>query len=304
MNERKPDRVGAVFAALGKSVCYLTLFLGMQILVMLPLMVSVISEALAGESLVDESAVAALLGADTMLLSLISNLLTLAFILIFYLIRRKKLSEALWLRRVPASTLWTGAALAPALYLAVTAVLAALPEAWLDSYNEASADLGGGTVVGALAVALMAPIVEEFIFRGLIMTRLSRAMPGWLAVVLSAAIFGACHGHPVWFSYAFALGLFFGFMDLKANSIWPSILGHMAFNAIGEIISAVPETEEGTEFIIITAALLLCAIVLPILDRKGVAALFRRTPKTVPGRELPQAPKTYDYDPWDDPWDR
>lgn len=300
MNERKPDRVGAVFASLGKSVCYLALFLGMQIAVMMPLMVSLISEAIMGESVVDEDTVAAVLGADAMLMSLISNLLTLAFVLIFYLIRRKKLSEALWLRRVPASTLWTGVALAPALYLAVTAVLAVLPEAWLDSYNEAAADLGGGTVVGVLAVALMAPIVEEFIFRGLIMTRLSRAMPGWLAVVLSAAVFGACHGHPVWFGYAFVLGLFFGFMDLKANSIWPSILGHMAFNTIGEIISAVPEAEEGTELIIVTAVLLLFAIILPILDRKGVAALFRRTPKAAPSRQLSQAPKTYDYDPWDE----
>lgn len=300
MNERKPDRVGAVFASLGKSVCYLALFLGMQIAVMMPMMVSLISEAIMGESVVDEDAVAAVLGADAMLLSLISNLLTLAFVLIFYLVRRKKLSEALWLRRVPPSTLWTGVALAPALYLAVTAVLAVLPEAWLDSYNEAAADLGGGTVVGVLAVALMAPIVEEFIFRGLIMTRLSRAMPGWLAVVLSAAVFGACHGHPVWFGYAFVLGLFFGFMDLKANSIWPSILGHMAFNAIGEVISAVPETEEGTEFIIVTAALLLSGVILPILDRKGVAALFRRVPKAAPARQLSPAPKVYDYDPWDE----
>lgn len=299
MNQRKPDRVGAVFASLGKSVCYLALFLGMQLAVMMPLMVSIISEALMGESVVDENTVEAVLSADTMLLSLISNLLTLAFILIFYLVRRKKLSEALWLRRVPASTLWTGAALAPALYLAVTAVLAVLPEAWLDSYNEAAADLGGGTVIGALAVALMAPIVEEFIFRGLIMTRLSRAMPGWLAVLLSAAIFGACHGHPVWFGYAFVLGVFFGFMDLKANSIWPSILGHMAFNAIGEIFSAIPETEE-TELVIATVVLLLCTIILPILDRKGVAALFRRTPKAAPAQELSQAPKVYDYDPWDE----
>ena len=300
MNQRKPDRVGAVFAALGKSVCYLSLFFGMQLVVMMPLMVSLISEALVGKSVVDENTVEAVLGADAMLFSLISNLLTLAFILIFYLVRRKKLSEALWLRRVPASTLWTGAALAPVLYLAVTAVLAALPEAWLDSYSEAAADLGGGTVVGALAVALLAPIVEEFIFRGLIMTRLSRAMPGWLAVMLSAAIFGACHGHPVWFGYAFALGLFFGFMDLKADSIWPSILGHLAFNAIGQIVSAVPETEEGTELIIVTAVLLLCAIVLPILDRRGVAALFRRTPKAVPAQQLSQPPKVYDYDPWEE----
>ena len=299
-NERKPDRIGAVFASLGKSICYLALFFGMQIVVMMPVMVNSIMEGLTGRPMEEDALVDAIMGADTMLLSLIANLLTLAFVLLFYLIRRKKLSEALWLRRVPASTLWTGAALAPALYLVVTVVLAALPEAWLDSYSEASADITGGTAIGAVAVALMAPIVEEFIFRGLIMTRLSRAMPGWLAVVLSAAIFGVCHGHPVWFGYAFVLGAVFGFMDLKAGSIWPSILGHMAFNAIGQIFSIIPETEEGTEIVAAVGVLLLAAIILPLLDRKGVAALFRRTPPAPPAQQRSWPLRSYDYDPWDE----
>lgn len=300
MSGRKPDRAGQIFGALGKSICYLSLFMGMQILVMLPVIVNGIAAELTGRQAEGGALADAIMAADVMLLSLISNLITLAFVLLFYLIRRKKLSEALWLRRVSAPVLWEGAALAPVLYLAVTAVLAVLPEAWLDSYNEASADLGGGTVIGALAVALIAPIVEEFIFRGLIMTRLAKAMPGWLAVLLSAAVFGACHGHPVWFGYAFVLGVFFGFMDLKANSIWPSILGHMAFNAIGEIVSAVPETEEGTEIIIVTGVLLLAAIAFPLLDRKAVGALLRPTPKALPAQEPPLAPQTYEFDPWDE----
>ncbi|MDE6281477.1 MAG: CPBP family intramembrane metalloprotease, partial [Oscillospiraceae bacterium] len=277
MNERKPDRVGQVFAALGKSVCYVALFLGMQVAVMLPLIVSIISEAITGESVVDEDAILALLSVDTMTLSLISGLLTLTIVLAFYLIRRKKFSEALWLRPVLAPTLLTGAALAPGLYLVVVAALAMLPEAWLDSYSEASAGIGGGTLIGVIAVAVVAPIVEEIIFRGLILNRLARVMPGWLAVVLSAAVFGVCHGHPVWFAYAFVLGVVFGFIDLRANSILPSILGHVVFNAIGQIFSVIPETEEGTEALVAMGVLLLVAIVAPLINRKGIAALLRKT---------------------------
>ncbi|MDE6259761.1 MAG: CPBP family intramembrane metalloprotease [Oscillospiraceae bacterium] len=300
MNERKPDRVGQVFAALGKSVCYVALFLGMQVAVMLPLIVSIISEAITGESAVDEDAILALLSVDTMTLSLISGLLTLTVVLVFYLIRRKKFGEALWLRPVPGPALLTGVTLAPGLYVVITVALALLPEAWLDSYSEASAGIDSGTLIGVIAVAVVAPVVEEIIFRGLVMNRLARVMPGWLAVILSAAVFGVCHGHPVWFAYAFVLGAIFGFIDLRANSILPSILGHVAFNAIGQVLSFIPETEEGAGLVVALGVLIVIGIIAPILDRRAIAALFRPVAKPLPAQELPVKPQNYDYDPWDE----
>jgi len=126
-----------------------------------------------------------------------------------------------------------------------------------------------------LAIALVAPVVEEFIFRGLMMTRLAQAMPGWLAAALSAAIFGVCHGHPVWFAYTFVLGLAFGLMDLRLGSIWPSILAHMAFNAIGQVFSILTEDDA---VVAALAVLALAGLVVPILCRKEVAALFRPAP--------------------------
>ena len=303
MKSNRPDRVGQVFAALGKSVCYVGLFLGMQILVQLPILFSAAMQAaLAGGD--EEAIYGALQDVDVMALMLISGLLTIAVVLAFYLIRRKKLSEALWLRPVPAPALLTGASLAPALYFEVVLVLTMLPKAWTESYGEASANIATGTVLGVVWVAVVAPIAEEFIFRGLVMTRMSQVMPGWLAVLLSAAVFGMCHGEFVWFCYAFVLGAFFGFIDLRTGSILPSILGHMMFNAIGQIMTFVPENEEGIEVKIILGVFILSAIVLPILDHKGIAALFRPVSKPAPAApgawELPSVPGTYDYDPWEE----
>ena len=298
---RQPDRVGQVFAALGKSICYVGLFLGMQMLVVLPAMFGAAIQAAIGGG--DENEIyAAVLNMDVMTLTLISGLLTLAIVLAFYLIRRKKLSEALWLRPVPAPALLTGASLAPALYFVVVIVLSVLPADWTESYGEASSDIVTGTVVGVISVAVVAPIVEEVIFRGLTMNRLSRVMPGWLAVLLSAAVFGACHGEFVWFCYAFVLGAFFGFIDLRTGSILPSILAHIMFNAIGQIMTFVPETEEGTEIAIVLGVLFVTAIVLPILDRKGIAALLRPRPAPTPpvGWELPSVPGSYEFDPWEE----
>ncbi len=289
------ERVADVLLALVKSVCYLALFLGSQVLVMLPVIaVAAFQMVLKGENL-DGSLPFQAIVEHSMTFSLIANLLTLVVILTFYLVRRKKFSEALWLRRVDAPALWEGVAFAPGLYLVVSLVLASLPESWLESYNEASAGITTGGAVGVLAVVVAAPVVEEIVFRGLIMTRLSQAMPGWLAVLVSAAIFGACHRHPVWFGYAFVLGSVFGFMDLRAGSIWPSILGHIVFNSFSQIITVLPETDEAE--IMFMVVLLVLAVAAPIVDR--VAARARRKAQAAPVQELHIQPGVYDFDPWD-----
>lgn len=297
MKPTKGERAVQILLALLKSSCYLALFLGMQVLVMMPIIIAAVIQTVAEDGMLDENWLYAVLNEHAMTFSLIANLFTLLFLLAFYLIRRKKLGETLWLRRVDGPTLWEGAALAPGLFLITNFAVAALPESWLESYNEASAGITSGGVVGAIAVVLAAPVVEEFIFRGLIMTRLSRAMPGWLAVLLSAAIFGACHSHPVWFSYTFVLGIVLGFMDMRADSIWPSILGHAAFNSFSQIFTILPESDIAE--LAAVGVLLVAAIVAPILDRKAIVDLFRSRPEVIPVQELPATPGVYDFDPWD-----
>ena len=304
MPPQKNRRAARVFAALGKSACYVGLFMGMQILVMLPAMIgAAVLATMAGGS--EEEINAAIQNVDVMLLTLISGLLTIAVVLAFYLIRRKKLSEALWLRPVSKSDLLAGISLIPALYFVVVIVLTAMPTFMTENYEEASADIATGTVVSIIATVIVAPVVEEFIFRGLIMTRLSRAMPGWLAVLLSAAVFGACHGEFVWFCYTFVLGAFFGFIDLRTGSILPSILGHFVFNAIGQIMGFIPD---GTGTLIALGVLFVAAIVFPILSRKGIAALFRSRPAPLAAPlseakvewDLPSVPGTSEFDPWEE----
>lgn len=296
MKPSKAERAAQVFIALGKSVCYLALFLGAQVLVVLPVsMAAGVQSAMGNWEMAEK--LSNLVFDNAMMFSALSGLISLAVILLFYLIRRKKLGEALWLRRVEGPGLLSGAALAPALYLAVTLLMMVLPEAWLESYAEASAGISDGGVTGVIAVVLVAPVAEEFIFRGLIMTRLARAMPGWLAAALAAAIFGVCHGHPVWFAYAFVLGMVFGLMDLRLGSIWPSILAHMVFNAIGQVFGTLPEDAVAMAL----AVLALVGIITPVLGRKGVAVLFRPAPGAVSApAELPAEPGRYDYDPWDE----
>ena len=59
-------------------------------------------------------------------------------------------------------------------------------------------------------------------------------------LLVTALAFGVCHGQIVWIAYAFVLGTIFGFMALRARSIWPSLTAHLIFNGIGHL-SAVLE---------------------------------------------------------------
>lgn len=276
-NERK-SRMLRVLIALGKATAYLALFLGAQIVVSFGYTAAVTFQMQVNGGVVDEARLYQELTDAAMGLSLLSNLLTLSIVVAFYLIRRKKLSQALWLRPVTVPTLLSGVSVTPALFFLVIGMLSLLPERWLTSYGEASSVLKDTGLVAALAIVVAAPVVEEVIFRGLMLNRLARAMPGWAAVLVSAAIFGACHGELVWFCYAFVLGVVFGLMDLRANSVLPSLLAHIAFNGINQVITTVETlfSEAGAGIVLI--AILILAVVLVVVNRRTVAAIFGPAP--------------------------
>ncbi|MGI6006960.1 MAG: HAD hydrolase-like protein [Ruminococcus sp.] len=81
-----------------------------------------------------------------------------------------------------------------------------------------------------LVVGVAAPIVEEVLFRGLVMKRIQDYLGTAWAVVLSALIFGVYHGNVVQFVYAGLLGLAFGMIMFRTNSLKVVITAHMAAN--------------------------------------------------------------------------
>ncbi len=276
MNEENVSPAMRVMGAVARCVGYLALFLGCQFLVSLVISVAVSVELLLTTGAVDPDAATEMVYAMTPLLTLISDLLTLGILLLIFLIRRKNPLTEAGVRGVPCTTALAAIGAAPPLYLAVTLVLSALPEAWMESYAEASASLNDSGVMAFIATALAAPVVEEVVFRGLILSRLRRAMPGWLALVLSAAIFGVCHGHPVWIAYAFLLGLVFGGMTLRSGSILPSMLAHVVFNGTGEILSLVGDDYAAVVVIVMAAAGLALSVTCLAAGRKRPAGSAER----------------------------
>ncbi len=281
MMERKPG-VAGVLVAMGKMAAYLALFLGCQMAVTYVYMIQVIGE-MGPDSIQDPGFLNAVYErtlSASIPLTLVSGLATLAVLAVVYLaIRRMRPQDAFWLRPVKGSALWAGAALAPALYVLVTAVMAIVPQGLLDDYNQAASGLDEAGVLAFLCVVIVSPVVEEIIFRGLIMTRLARAMSPLPAVILSAAVFGLCHGQFLWFCYAFVLGMVFGLLDMRARSILPSILAHVAFNLIGQIFTILDHVFPEERWVVpAMAAMFLAGLLGVFVCRKNIAAFFRPLP--------------------------
>lgn len=84
----------------------------------------------------------------------------------------------------------------------------------------------------ALKVVLLAPLVEEILFRGIIMHGLMRNYRGWLAVLMSGILFSAFHLNPWQMTYTFFLGLLLGWLMLKTRSLPLAILVHAMNNLL------------------------------------------------------------------------
>lgn len=81
-------------------------------------------------------------------------------------------------------------------------------------------------------VMIVAPIVEEYIFRKVILNKL-RVYNDVFAVIVTGFLFGLIHGNINQFIYTFPLGIVFGIAAIKSNRILVPIILHMFLNIMG-----------------------------------------------------------------------
>jgi membrane protease YdiL (CAAX protease family) len=95
-------------------------------------------------------------------------------------------------------------------------------------------------VIALASVGLVAPLVEELYFRGIVLGWLMRKMPLAAAVLANAAIFGLVHfsfvdhaGLGGWYITGILalVGLVAGVLAVKTRSLWASFALHSAYNA-------------------------------------------------------------------------
>jgi uncharacterized protein len=129
-------------------------------------------------------------------------------------------------------------------------VVVGLPYRWLNVDTEKLAkpakDLvkgtGGGAVAFfglAIAVGLIAPIVEECFYRGFIARSIVRLFPAfrtWSTTLIAAGLsgiwFGLIHLQPLQFPALVAVGIVCAIVALRTGRLGPALFVHMGFNLI------------------------------------------------------------------------
>jgi membrane protease YdiL (CAAX protease family) len=80
-------------------------------------------------------------------------------------------------------------------------------------------------------ICIMAPICEEFIFRGLVLHSLRRYGNGF-AILVSALLFSMIHGNLQQIPLAFIVGLLLGAFVIRTGSIWVTVIMHAMINTV------------------------------------------------------------------------
>jgi len=202
------------------SIIYLFVFLGLQAAA--SLIVGAIWGAVTGSP---DSTVNMIITTNV-----VSSILTLA---VFLLAHWTEVSPR-WLRSRQWSVL---------IWSVVAAIGFLLPSAWLQeqmpelpSLLEQQFEEILGNRWGYVTIGLMAPLVEEIVFRGAILRTLLKQQSPWVAIAVSALLFAVAHLNPVQMPHAFIVGLLLGWMYWRTGSILPGMAYHWTNNTVAYVM--------------------------------------------------------------------
>lgn len=136
---------------------------------------------------------------------------------------------------------------------------------------------GSNWIWSLVFVGILSPIIEEMMFRGVMLNKLRR-YGDKVTIITTAVLFGLFHGNFSQFFYAVALGMVFAYVTLKTGTIKYSIILHIVVNIIGSIILPAVIGDGSNVVVVGCVGLLLLTIVivglvLLIKNRKNISLL-------------------------------
>jgi len=93
--------------------------------------------------------------------------------------------------------------------------------------------LGIGLGLVIIALVIVAPIAEEFLFRGYLYSRLRKVLSFKWTVSLVSGVFGVMHGQPNIIIDAFLLSVALCYVREKTGTVWAGVALHILKKAIG-----------------------------------------------------------------------
>ena len=264
-------------------MCYPLLYLGIQIAVSVTYGIGYafyigikigIERAISGEpvDITADSLSEMMLSEMNLMIPVILSVVT-AIVIIFLILRKEWKREKFWriskLKISPMLLCFIFGAAANILTICILAIFGVSEEpSVLDDL------LGNNIILDFLSVAILAPVLEEIIFRGIVLNRLNKMTGRNAAIILQALIFGFIHLNLLQGIYAFFLAIFIGYIYLWFDSVWYAIIVHVAYNGTNLFLLYLLGDSEVDlfYFLIISAAFV-------IISMAGMVALADRKEK-------------------------
>lgn len=89
-----------------------------------------------------------------------------------------------------------------------------------------------------IVFALLAPLVEELVFRGLLYGWIESRWGSMVALVVSSLAFAGAHYEPAHIILVLPLGFLFGWLRRRTNSLVPSLVSHIVNNGFAVLSAA------------------------------------------------------------------
>ena len=137
-------------------------------------------------------------------------------------------------------------------------IILRIPES--DTLIQAEQNLNSSFIYLILSVCIIAPIIEEVIFRGIILNGMLKRYNPSTAIIISSLLFALIHGNLHQGINAFLLALIIGCIYYKTHSLYLTIYCHF-FNNTASFILFIPSAIGGVAFNILIS----CLISIPIL---------------------------------------
>ena len=133
-----------------------------------------------------------------------------------------------------------------------------------------------GYILYFISIAVVPPIIEEFIFRGAILGSIRKLHGDTPAIIVSAALFGLAHANFVQTPVTFLTGLVLGYLTVKTGSIVPSMILHFLNNSIA-VVGMFFQTNNQQAFLVIDVGISFVFIVFGLISAKSLIKKYKNS---------------------------
>ena len=185
---------------------------------------------------------------ETLAMENISNQAYISFIFaaivslpIFYFIikaRKQSIKEVIGFHKINAPNIFIVSILGAFLFLFISFLMSYILQTGMfeESFNKAEEMFkfltGGNVILGFLAIVVIGPLMEELLFRGLILYELDKHINTYIAIIIQAVLFGLVHLNFYQLTYTVLIGIILGLAYVWLKSIWAPIIIHVVNNGL------------------------------------------------------------------------